>query len=249
MKKYIATTLLLFIVLSAYGQHAENSFKKWQLGLSIEPVYSYRKLNLNSSEEWIEALRDSEEIPALGYRLGLAARKEINSRWSTDVALQFGTSGYTTKKEDLEWITEDDNLPKAARTRFAYRFLSIPVKANYHFKLGGIGAYVSAGASFDYFFNKRITVRSYYADGTRTKTVSSNNFGYENTCSVIFGMGMNLPINKRLWLSVEPNFRGNIVTITKREIGREYLYSFGINSTLLIKFRRKDYEKSAGAHN
>src|SRR5690606_9648936 len=147
----------------------DSKLKRWTMGVNFEPAYSNRSLNFSRDSTWIQELRDEQEVPAFGFSTGLSLQYVINAHWAIVGGFQFANRAYATKKQALTWISMNENYPLQSKTRFAYHYIEIPVKLNYHWKAGKFDMYASAGISFNNFINKRTSITTFLQNGSTNK--------------------------------------------------------------------------------
>ncbi len=131
MKIRIITIILILIAFSGYGQTSDVvSAKKISLGLIFSPDYCYRVLNSESRQVVVD-VRNSGELPRLGFTAGLSLLLNPWKRVSVETGLLYSDKGMKTKIFDLRSVP-DPALP-TSRVQFIYHYnyLDIPTKVNY----------------------------------------------------------------------------------------------------------------------
>jgi opacity protein-like surface antigen len=211
MKKNIVF-ILLFLPVLLFCQTKDTAKQdKIQIGIIGSADYCYRSLKADAASKWISDMRDTLEIPKLGYTLGISCLYEINKNIKIDVALLYSESGEKTKKYLLD-NNNDIRLP--SNNTFIYKKLKL---------------YATAGVSANVFLSKKTTSILEYSnfDTEKSKSVSSTGFSKINF-AVLAGAGFNYSVSNKLDIKVEPIYRRSITSIINAPI-KEYLYSTGLN--------------------
>jgi opacity protein-like surface antigen len=228
MKKNIVF-ILLFLPVLLFCQTKDTAKQdKIQIGIIGSADYCYRSLKADAASKWISDMRDTLEIPKLGYTLGISCLYEINKNIKIDVALLYSESGEKTKKYLLD-NNNDIRLPSNNTFIYKYRYLDIPLKVNYYFLNKKLKLYATAGVSANVFLSKKTTSILEYSnfDTEKSKSVSSTGFSKINF-AVLAGAGFNYSVSNKLDIKVEPIYRRSITSIINAPI-KEYLYSTGLN--------------------
>jgi hypothetical protein len=222
------------------AQNTEIAKRKFLIGLSFEPNIAYRQLNYTQPNSWVEDLRNEKELPKFGFSTGINLRYKVNPKFSFDGAIIFANRGMTTKKIDLEWVSPNAEYLTKSKTTYSYYYIEIPIKGNYHFKVGKLKAYVTGGVSLNNFTNRVTKTITYTENGKSNSEKAAVNYGFvPNTYSAILGLGIDIPFKNRWLLNFEPLYRQNFTSISYERNGKEYFFSVGANVKLFYQFQRK----------
>lgn len=233
--------LILFIMpLIAKGQNSDSLRYKWLVGVSFESNLSYRQLQYSGINQYIGNERNSDEIPKFGFNAGLNIRYQISSKWCMDGGIIYANRGYATREEELIWFPPNSSYPTKSKSMVSYHYIEIPVKVNYNFRIGRGKFYITAGVSLNNFTNKTTTLVVYQANGEPLRQKDQSNYGYQqDTYSVLLGLGVTIPVAKKIFLNIEPIYRQNFTSIMVDNTAREYFYSIGLNTRLLMGWKKK----------
>ena len=218
---------MLFPVL-AFSQVGDTLTKsKFELSIWGSPDYSFRTLKANSESKWVADIRDSLEMPKLGYTIGAGVGYLINKKIKIEAGVFFSDKGQRTKQYALETTTTGQQ-PTMYAYNFHYYYLDIPVKVDYYLMTDKLKVYVMAGVSANVFLVQKTTsVESHANSDVRTNTFSHPDFNRLNV-AVVAGLGINYPINKKSTLLIEPMYSRSVTSIINAPV-KEYLYSVGVN--------------------
>ena len=229
MKKYFCT-LLAFLPLTLFCANSDSTkTRKIEIGITYSPDYCYRTLKPDASSKWITDIRDTLEIPKLGYTLGANVVYHLNKKISIESGLLFSDKGDKTKKYVLE-NSPTGELPINNTFIYHYFYLDIPLKANYYILTGKVKLFLTAGISTNVFLTKKeISILGYSNMDTKKNSSTVNSEYSRFNFAVIAGFGMNCKMANKLNLKLEPIYRRSITSITSNTPIKEYLYSIGLN--------------------
>ncbi|PKP33115.1 MAG: hypothetical protein CVT99_01295 [Bacteroidetes bacterium HGW-Bacteroidetes-16] len=238
MKKKIITIFILLSTCIGYGQTSDViSPGKIALGLNFSPDYSYRWLVAKPSFGWMKEIRDSTELPRLGFTTGLSLFYQLTERITLESGLQFADKGVkSTIYNDYIAVNEDDPAIPPDGARFVYHdyYLELPIKINYIVLSGKIQLFVAGGISLNYFLFHRTTT---IIVGTNKKSSGSGFDGNARfSVALLTSAGIDYNILKRTNLRLEPIFRGSLISNYEAPL-KQYQYSLGINLGLYYKLK------------
>lgn len=237
MKKLLSvfSTLMLFGILSlspllSFTQ-SESHPGKWSAGLHFAPEYSYRSLQSGSVGSNIVAYRDNFEIPSFGFTTGASFLYKLNRRISVETGLKFSDKHYSSTYRDI--IFEVDEGIKKFKSSSHFYYLSIPMKGTYNVYSGKIKVYVAAAVYCDLFLVAKTVSFLKYDDGHVKKSSSRMKYDFSLfNMSGSIGAGIDLPVNDRISIRVEPNYRKSFFPVLDAPI-EEFEYSFGLDSGVI----------------
>ena len=237
MKKLFAILVLLIASVS-YGQStSEFSTAKMAFGINFSPDYSYRLLIAKPTYGWMKEIRDSTELPRLGFTTGLSVFYKFSERITFESGLQFADEGeksinYTNFEGG---ISIDPAIPEdGLRFVYHYYYLKFPLKINYYFVNGKIRWFVGGGVSLNFFlFDRTTVIISGVKDNSSSIGLSSNS---RFCLGLIASTGVDYSISKRLNLRLEPVFRGSL-TLNNTFVLRKFQYSLGAGLGLFYKLQ------------
>ncbi len=235
--------IFLFLILlpfSLVGQETDSTkIRKIEIGITYSPDYCYRSLKPDAINKWITDIRDTLEIPKLGYTTGLNATFYINKKITLETGILFSDKGEKTKKYVINGSTssiQTDNN-QATKNKFIYHYLyfDIPAKVNYYILTKKLKLFLSAGVSTNIFLLQKTTSVLEYNDGHSEKNNSVIHSGFSRiNLAVIGGFGINYNLTNRFNFRLEPVYRRSLTSIIKAPV-KDYLYSAGLNVGIFYK--------------
>lgn len=239
MKTLCILTFILFYGHN-YAQEQSINYKKSSIGLMLYTNYSYRAVQSSIEDNLLKEIRDNTEKAHLGKAISFNYGRKLSTKFKLDVALKYAFKSYQTKYETLNWVTGDSGFPNKSKTIFQFTFVDIPVRLKYYFFNKKVKLYATAGASINFFFEKKQSVISMYSNGN--KSIESST-GYTGTnflsYTVIEGVGLQYPLSKRINLNLELLGNQGITTLIRDKILKEYLYDYGVSVGIYYSFIRK----------
>ena len=219
MKNYLF--LFIFSTVSVFGSLAQN---KPAFGVYYNPAFTVTKTKATGELDWLKKEWDMLESGSMGYSVGALAERTMTSKISLRVGAGF--SIYGERADSLNNLGID-------KYRTAYRFIEVPVVANYYIGKSKYNRpYVSAGYTLNYFLNKRITY-SLLGSNREEKTVLK---GDEKTIShvVRFAFGFDFELDKKWNLKTEI-FANQFVSSLTNDGFRRMPFAAGLS----IQLRKK----------
>jgi len=130
--KYIVVIVTLLMPMLALGQSTDSiKFKRYKVGILYSPDYCYRILSYHSSNKWVEDLRNNEEVSTYGYTAGLGIKIDLTRKIIMETGLLYSIMGEQTQNSNLVWATPNPELPVKSKTRYQFKYIQAPLKANY----------------------------------------------------------------------------------------------------------------------
>lgn len=234
--KNLLHTLLLLTSIAATAQ--TDTASRFSYGITASADYCYRILKSEPATTWIMDSRDTLEIPKIGFTAGLHARYMLSEHFALAAGISFADRGEKTKDLGLIYIQPDPLLPTKGRFNYHYYYIDVPVTANYFIAVGHNKSriYLSAGIAPNLFVTNSNTGTLTYADGRTEKTRSSDrNTDLFNpvTVPVVGGVGFSTSLGKNLGLNIQPVYRRSLMSMVKNTSIDQWLYSGGLEVSLL----------------
>lgn len=174
------------------------------------------------------------------YKVGILIRKRISRYTVLESGICYSIKGYQTRKVALEWESSDPNFPVTSRSRFIFKYLSIPITAGWLFGEGKLQFLLSGGISGNIFLERQTKIILRFGDGSRKTTSSSSEAGYLKFCmGGIASFGIQLKMKNRLLVILAPSYRMSLQSIRGDDGVNERFNSFGLNLSLLPMGYRK----------
>lgn len=213
------------------------NIKKYSVGFTFSPDFSYRKLNTDLPTPTVTDLiksRNQIEHPKLGSASGFNFSMYINKRVNIEIGLLY------TDKGEIATFTggyspSNPTSPISVDFNYHYLYLDVPIKLNY-FIIPKRKLYLIAGLSPNFFIAQKTTSISHYNDGHRSRhagNLLSNGFNKVNT-AVVFGIGQIYKLRKNIYIKLEPTYRRSLAPIKVASVN-EFLYSVGLNTGIYYK--------------
>ena len=208
--------------------------RKWEIGFSFSPDYSYRTLKSDADNQSLKEMRDTLEIPKFGFTTGINVVYHFNDRIVLETGLLFSDKGEKTKKTSFENVPSSQ-LPIYYTYKYHYLYLDIPLKVDYYLLTGKLKLFVTAGVSGNIFINQKTTLLQGHDNGDIQKNTTTFNPGFNRfNLAMIAGLGINYKLSSRMNLKVEPVYRRSLTSIANTPI-KSYLYSTGLNMGISFK--------------
>src|SRR5687768_2248608 len=152
MRLFIYICLCL-LALKVSGQ--TDDARALSIGLFYSPGISYRQLNFSSTDEWIERVRNNDEIPMYSFSTGAKVGFTITDRVRVVTGLMFTNRGERTKETQLTWPASSQDYPQSSRTVVSYRYLELPLQVMYAIhKKQRLTLYLTGGISLNLLLSK-----------------------------------------------------------------------------------------------
>ena len=234
MKKLIIF-LLLFSFFASFGKTTDSvKVMKFQIGISFSPDYSYRNIISDANNKSIKDMRDSLEVPKLGYTTGINLAYHLNKKIVLETGILFSDKGEKTKKISLA-DAPSGQLPFYYIYDYHYYYIDIPLKANYYIISGKCKVYVAAGISTNIFLVQKTTLLQGHNNNDYQKTSSAFSPGFNKfNFGLLAGAGISCKMTDKLDFKAEPIYTRSITSIINAPI-KSYLYSAGLNIGIYYK--------------
>ncbi len=243
------TICLIFMALIisglSFSQYSDTLYRRLSIGVSYEANLSGRQLNYSPSNQWIVDLRNENEMVKYGYTAGLVFRFRLHPKVNLETGLRFADRGYTSPKETLVWASSDPKFPSQVRTTVSLNYVEIPFRVTHKLKVGKLDVYAMGGVSLNFLTNQVTRFKMYYENGDKDVNKDKTHYGFEDkTYSFLLGFGLNIPFANRLLLNIEPVYSQNFTSVMADKNAREYLYSLGVNTKLVLRMKKKTKKSS-----
>ncbi len=242
MKKLIIL-LTLFAAFHSKTIGQQPTVRKYRLGLSLNPQYSYRIYYARKDFQFAKKLYDSTEIGKITYAVGGFAERSLSEKLTFRAGLNFTNCGFRTKKKQDTWGSQNNNGGFGSNTidpftstssYFVYNhfYLETPfdfhyfVDKNHHF-------YLNLGVSPNLNIYNSITSYSQFIDGhEEVKRNEDKRTGYQKLgLSFQLGMGYEVKISEKITLDFQPCFQYFAMPLYKINLGgraNTFLYNAGL---------------------
>jgi len=239
MKK-IAILILTIIAVSAHGQeNSTTGFKRFQIGINISPDICFRTLNNNDGSyvsDIVIKLRDRDETIKIGYTAGLNFCYNITSYFGLETGIQYSEKGFQHIQTEFYPNQPDDpTMPDKAIFKYHFRYIDIPLKANFTIGKKKVRFFTSVGLTTNIFITEIQTEILIY--GNR-KVIETNPtlFDYKKVnLSPTISAGIDYKINSRMNLRVEPTYRFGVIKIIDTPVSG-WLWNAGLNISYYFGF-------------
>ncbi len=228
--------MLISFPLLGYCQSADDSERKFSVGLSFSPDYCYRSIisDKSSVNDIICKNRDSIEIPKYGFTSGISLKYRLNKTISLESGVFYSEKGEKTKSIALK-SDIDEGFAKL-KLIYHYSYLDIPLKVNINLLTSKLKVYISAGLVANIFMsNKNISYVEYTDGSTKSFSNNYNNEYNRLALSFIAGLGLSYDISDKFTCKFEPSYKRFITSATNTPI-KGYFYSSGLNVGIDYKF-------------
>ncbi|MBT1688673.1 outer membrane beta-barrel protein [Dawidia soli] len=231
--KYYFLLLILMLPMAAMAQDTTRVRRFTGLVLAFIPQYSYRSLHYDADSRWLESMRDNE-MPNTGIKARAQVRYRINDRIALLSGVEYANLGIKTRFEDLQWISEADNLPQKSRTIYRYKFLALPLHINYILTArDNLRVYAGGGVTTSVFLSRKTKVDLRDDHHASAKTVGFAKFSWSAT----IGAGLEYMVGQRFSIRAEPFIEHYFNSIVTDDHIREYLFSFGLSTGVFWAFK------------
>jgi len=238
-------TMFSFVILFGNSLFAQETptipdFRKIQTGITISPDYCFRTLKNNdgsASSNTVISLRNSTEIPKLGYTAGLHFIYNFTKRTGIEIGVQYSNKGYQSRLSGLTFGSMIDprrgSTPGAGATKakiiYNDYYLDIPLKVNFTLGEKKIRFVASAGITTNIFIKETETIVFEYKDGSHTREKLASFYNYNQVdLSPTVSAGIDCQLNSRNHLKIEPVFRYGVLKIINTPV-TGYLWNAGLN--------------------
>ena len=199
--KRLLIFITTFISLSVLGQD-KNPTQKILIGFNFSPDYSSRTLKNNdgsSSSDLVIKNRNDIEAAKFGYTTGLSVCFNISQLLGIETGVQFSNKGYKTKSQDLIYFPPSPNSPTKAKTREAYQYIGIPIKAKLSFGKGKVRLLSSLGFMTNFLLNVKHTINLEYSNGNSEKETQTTTTGFKKVdISPMISVGVDYKLNNKI---------------------------------------------------
>lgn len=246
--KLLTTFALILLSMFVFAQSVEKKpAKKFSVGVSFSPDYSYRRL-YSSDDNFFLDFRNETESPRFGFTTGIVTSYQISNRFVLESGILFSDKGDKYEVVIDDFISFDDFgniisgrdinnplIPEKHTSKYHYYFLGIPLKMNYYFLKKNVGLFMSIGVSADYLIDAKIKTKSEFKDRTENNINPINNEDFNNiSITGLTGFGIDYKITPRIKFQLEPVFRYSFTPLVDAQL-KGYLYSFGADFTVFFQ--------------
>ncbi len=175
MSLFKITGLLLFIVFPIFlnGQNiVSRTNKRFSIGVSFSPDYSYRVLKTDASHQRLADMDNELYSPKFGNTSGLVLKYMVGEKLALESGIRFSDKGkkMVVNKGDLVDAfgntVVDPAVPNKSTTVYHYQYIDIPLKLNYYILQKRIKFFVSGGVATDLFLSGKSKYVNEFNDRT-----------------------------------------------------------------------------------
>ncbi len=236
----VTAGIFCLLLLSTQVQAQRGRESKWSAGIVFSPDYAYRLLKSESDDNgWKEAF-DELEKPKVGYTTGISILYMLHRKLEIESGLLYSNKG---SKINLSNFTSFDKIdlliPQEITTINNYRYLVVPLKINWVFLKKKARLFLSAGMSADFFLDEFTVQEVIFPDKTETDRNNQEDMDFNAVIlSLSGGAGLDYPLNKHLFIRINPEVRHGIIPIADAT-GKRYNWSVGLNTGLYFRMKNK----------
>ena len=205
----------------------DGPLQKTNIGMFFSPDYSSGKIPNGVFVNWGFNTR-SKILPIFGYSTGASFNYYYNNRFSLITNLVYSKKGYIRKfyyRNKMNFIWSDTTSDIRV-----YKYIEIPIKVKYDFRISNIKLFVSVGLSYNRIIRSTSELRNF-------SNHSSLFFDYTSlekpNLSMMLGLGTEMKLTDNLFLTINPEIR--------RMRNQNYhstetrLFSIGLNTGINLK--------------
>ena len=219
MKNYFL--FFIFLIAFSFGSVAQT---KPAFGVYYNPAFTTSITSADGDLNWLKDEWSKLETGSMGYSVGAFAERSFSSKWSVRAGAGFST--YGERADSLNNLGID-------KYRTDYRFIEVPVIANYYFGENKYRRpYFSAGYTLNYFLNKSITY-SLVGSNREEKTVLKGNEKSINH-AVRLAIGFDFVLDKK-WSIKTEIFANQFISSLPNDGLRRLPFSSGLS----VQLRKK----------
>lgn len=226
--KNLFLSLLILLTLPIMAQ----SNGKLAVSFFVSPDWSYRTLTGNDSlSKVVSDIKNNYENAMFTYTSGIMVSRKLFSVLAFETGLNYNKRGYTFDSSALSGNYGIKNT-------YVYNYLQVPVRLKLFIPSGKWNFYITGGVSgmmlVDALKNSVETKNGIpNVSQDKLKIEALKQFNY----NMLFGVGLDYELLKRLYFKVEPSFSKTLDSIRKDNF-KTYLYSSGVNVGFLIVLKK-----------
>jgi hypothetical protein len=209
-----------------FAQESEPKERLFSVGLTYSPNYSYRHLSYGSESESLVKWRERYEEPSFGFNAGIAAQYRFGKRFEVVLGVQYSEQGSAFR--EIELISIEGTQLGSYDSEFVFSYIEVPLRANYHVLDRKVFAYVTLGASANFFQSDEVQSTVTWNDGDTEESTSATDIVNFNQIAyaLIGGFGVGTSLHERWEIRLEPIFRYSITPVADAPID-QHNYSIG----------------------
>lgn len=239
--KISISLFLIFAIQETMGQDTARD-RSIHFGLMAAPEYAYRKIDVsNDKSRDLAKIRDSLEIPKIGYSFGAFVLFQINHRLSVELGVLFSEKGERTINMDVKDTLDPTNPITKMRINYRTTFIDIPVKVKYYFSENYTSPFLSIGLSSNIFAFQKNSYNLTYTDNSKEKNsniLRGQQDFYRINPQVKIGMGFDFILYESR-LQIEPSFALSLLNANKGDLRSKY-YSIGLSFSYMINMKQRE---------
>ena len=211
-------------------------------GFIGSPEYSFRKIaSINDSTKGLVKLRDSIEIPKLGYSFGVFILYQINRRFSIELGALYSEKGERTINMDVIDTINISNPVTKMRINNRVTYIDFPLKLNYYFNDYDASPFVSIGFSQNIFAFNKYSYDFKYKNGekvSKSNIIQGKGDYYRFNPQIRLGFGFDFILYQSR-MRIEPSFAMSLKNTDKSAVATKF-YSFGICLSYMLNMYQKE---------
>jgi hypothetical protein len=249
------------LALADQNNQTEDNSNKWSIGGQAGPQYSYRYVDVNSPDPYLNSQnKNQNESPIFAYAGGLQIEVESGNRFSIQSGIYysklghrrddsnqpeidrevsyvwdpiFGAMNYVGEPEKLTGLNTpvDQQVDITSIERFL-EFVEVPFVLSYKILDKKLAINVSSGLWADFLVGNKAFVTTSSSQTVESPNQNINNFNV----SASVGLGLNYPIMHNLNFSIDPVFKYYLSPINDDPAINVYPYTFGLMSGVIYTF-------------
>lgn len=222
---------LVFCILFTCEGFAQSN-GKLAVSFFVSPDWSYRTLQgIDPLSQAVSEVKNNYENAMLTYTSGMMVSRKLFGVMAFETGLNYNKRGFVF---DSSSIFGNYSLS----TTYIYNYLQVPVRLKLFIPSGKWNFYITGGVSgmmlLDALKNSVETkngIPSVAQDKLKNEALKQFNY------NMLFGVGLDYQLLKRLFLKVEPTFSKTLESIRKDNL-QTYLYSTGLNVGFLVVLKK-----------
>ncbi len=232
--------LLLFSVIVSFNTFSQVDSEgekipdphRFYLGIMASPEIADTYATTNDpAQEWFIEFVNAFYSPKLSYTAGLDFLFLLNQRITFQSGLHYSNKGSRTKKMYLTDMNGVPHDPEAITVMTNYHYLELPAKINYNIHFDKFSYYLSGGIVTGFLAGVNTRNKLFYQNGDIVKNQINEMDDSANriNLSVALGTGLDLFINSKMTLRIEPSFRMSLLKLSSGAFAKDYLWNSGVN--------------------
>lgn len=202
------------------------------LGVMAAPEIADTYATTNDpDQEWFIEYVNQFYSPKLSYTTGLDFLFLFNQRITFQTGMHYSNKGSRSKKL---YLTDSNGVPydpESMTVMTNYHYLELPAKINYNTHFNKFKFYFSGGIITGFLAGVNTRNKLFYQNGDIVKNQINemDNSANRINLSVTLGSGLDLFINSKMSLRIEPSYRISLLNLSSGSFAKDYLWNSGVN--------------------